>query len=214
MEHRTDDTAIVLDLDGTLVDSLYAHVQAWDAAFAEVGRPQPAWRIHRAIGLGSDRLVAHLLAEVPSADLRQQLVDGHRTRFLDQAADLRATPGATDLLADLADRAVPTVVATSAGGEERAALMAVLGDPDIPVTDQSSADDSKPGPAPLLQAARDLPDTPSVVMVGDTVWDGHAARRAGARFIGVRCGGFGDAELLGAGADLIADDPAGLIGLL
>lgn len=210
----TDDTAIVLDLDGTLVDSLYVHVQAWDAAFAEAGRPQPAWRIHRAIGLGSDRLVAHLLAEVPSADLREQLVGGHRTRFLDRASALRATPGAVDLLADLADREVPTVVATSAGGEEREALMAVLGDPDLPVTDQSSAADSKPGPAPLLQAARDLPDAPSIVMVGDTVWDGQAARRAGARFVGVRCGGFGDAELRAAGADLLADDPAGLIGLL
>lgn len=214
MGSTTDDSAVVLDLDGTLVDSLYVHVEAWDAAFAQAGRPQPMWRIHRAIGLGSDRLVAHLLAEVPPADLLAHLVDGHRTRFLDRAADLRPTRGAVDLLADLADRTVPTVVATSAGGAEREALMAVLGDPEIAVTDQSSAEDSKPGPAPLLQAARDLPDGPSIVVVGDTVWDGQAARRAGARFIGVRCGGFGDAELREAGADLIADDPAGLIGLL
>jgi phosphoglycolate phosphatase-like HAD superfamily hydrolase len=210
----TDDATVVLDLDGTLVDSLYVHVTTWAESFAAAGRPQPMWRIHRAIGLGSDRLVAHLLGGPPDADLRAQLVDGHSSRFLDRAGDLAPTRGATDLLADLADREVPTVVATSAGGEERKALMAALGDPDIPVTDASSADDSKPGPAPLRQAAADLPRSPSTMMVGDTTWDGHAALRAGMRFVGVRCGGFGTAELREAGADLVVDDPAGLIGLL
>jgi phosphoglycolate phosphatase-like HAD superfamily hydrolase len=210
----TDDATVVLDLDGTLVDSLYVHVIAWAESFAAAGRPQPMWRIHRAIGLGSDRLIPHVLGEVPDEDLHSRLSDGHSRRFLDRAADLRATRGAQALLADLTGRGVATVVATSAGGQEREALMAALDDPDLPVTDASGADDSKPGPAPLRQAADDLPHAPSTVMVGDTVWDGHAALRAGMRFVGVRCGGFAEAELRAAGADLVADDPAGLLGLL
>lgn len=210
----TDDAAIVLDLDGTLVDSLYVHVVAWAESFAAEGLRQPMWRIHRAIGLGSDRLVVHLMGGTPDPYVHRKLVEGHRRRFLEQADDLTPTLGAIELLTDLSEREVPTVVATSAAGEEREALMATLGDPDLPVTDASSAEDSKPGPAPLRLAADDLPSAASILMVGDTVWDGHAARRAGMRFIGVRCGGFGDAELLGAGADLVVDDPTGLIGLL
>ena len=216
MERTTPptDAGILLDLDGTLVDTVYLHVNAWAAAFAAEGQRQPMWRIHRAIGLGSTRLVAHLLGGTPDPYLLCQLVDGHRRRFLDRAEELVPTRGALELLDDLQEREVPTVVATSAGGPEREALMAALGDPDLPVTDASSADDSKPGPAPLVLAAEQLPSSAAILMVGDTVWDGHAARRAGHRFIGVRCGGIGTAEMEQAGADLVADDPAGLIGLL
>lgn len=208
------EAGVVLDLDGTLVDTVYLHVMAWAETFAAEGQRQPMWRVHRAIGLGSTRLVAHLLGGTPDPYLRSVLVEGHRRRFLEHADELVATRGALELLGDLQERAVPTVVATSAGGEEREALMSALGDPELPVTDASGADDSKPGPAPLVLAAQQLPSTAAVVMVGDTVWDGHAARRAGLRFVGVRCGGISTEELHQAGADLVVDDPSDLVGLL
>lgn len=204
----------MLDLDGTLVDTVYWHVMAWAEAFAAEGQRQPMWRIHRAIGLGSTRLVSHLLGGTPDPYLRTLLVDGHRRRFLEHADELVPTRGALELLGELQDREVPTVVATSAGGEERQALMSALGEPGLPVTDASGAEDSKPGPAPLVLAVEHLPATATMVMVGDTVWDGHAARRAGLRFVGVRCGGISTAELRQAGADLVVDDPAALVGLL
>ncbi|CAN5196731.1 HAD family hydrolase [soil metagenome] len=205
---------VVLDLDGTLVDSVYVHVVTWVDALAAEGVARPMWVVHRAIGLGSSRLVPHVLGEVPDPELAQRLIEGHSRRFLERAEDLLPTPGAVQLLEDLQQRDIPTVIATSAAGEERAALMAVIGDPDFEVTDADGADDSKPGPAPLVLAARQLPATAAIVMVGDTVWDGHAALRAGLRFVGVRCGGISTTEMEKAGADLVVDDPAGLIGVL
>jgi HAD superfamily hydrolase (TIGR01549 family) len=207
---------VLLDLDGTLVDSVYLHVVCWHDALADAGRPVPARRIHAGIGLGSDRLLRFLLGEVPDPDSAAALADDHRRRFLDRADSLRPTRGAAALLADLSDRAVPHVVATSAGSAERAALLAVLGDPDVAVTDSDSAADSKPDPAPLRAAAGqlDAPLDPTTLMVGDAPWDGYAAHAAGVTFVAVRCGGFPDPALLGAGAQRIADDPADLLGTL
>lgn len=206
-------SAVLLDLDGTLVDSVYHHVEAWDQALRSHGEILPRWRIHRAIGLGSDRLIPWLLGHHP--DTADAMSDEHDRRFLEMAEDLHATRGASQLIDDLEARAVPFLVATSAGGEEREALLAALGRTDLSATDADDVATSKPDPEIVIAACRELGVEPGeVVMVGDTPWDAEAARRAGARAIGVRTGGFGADELTGSGASAVVDAPADLIGRL
>lgn len=207
-------SAALLDLDGTLVDSVYHHVVCWQDALRDGGHDVPAVRIHAAIGMGSDRLLPWLLGgHVDHAD---ELSAGHKERFLARAEDLRPTPGARELLADLREREVPFVIATSAGEAEREVLLGVLGeDGDIPLAGAGGGNDSKPSPDILLAACGVLGVTPDQAMlVGDAPWDAVAAERIGIRAIGVRCGGFSDASLREAGCRRIVDDPAELIGQL
>jgi phosphoglycolate phosphatase-like HAD superfamily hydrolase len=207
---------VLLDLDGTLVDSVYLHVVCWTDAFAAAGRPVAAARVHAGVGLGSSRLLANLLGEVPEPSLAEEVVAGHRRRFLDRAGDLRPTAGATALLEDMGGRGTPFVIATSASEEERTALLAVLGDLDVPVTDADAAPDSKPADDPLRIAAAQIgaPLDLRTTMVGDAPWDGYAATAAGVGFVAVACGGLGAEALRAAGAQRIADSPAGLLGTL
>lgn len=209
-------SSVILDLDGTLVDSVPLHVVCWHDAFVAAGKPVPTTRLHMAIGLGSTRLVRHVLGGMPSEDLAREAIEGHSRMFADRSESLQPTPGATDLLADLADRSVPFVVATAAGSKERTRLLAVLDDPNVQIVDNDETDDSKPAAGPLRAAMARLDVRPGadVTMVGDSPWDGHAAAQAGIRFLGVRSGGFADATLLRAGAAHLAQDPSRLIGLL
>jgi len=209
--------AVLLDLDGTLVDTVYLHVRTWSAAFAEVlDRPVPEWRIHACIGLPGDRLIRRVLGEVPEEEVRERLSRGHRERFLAAAEEgLRPTRGALELLHDLDDRGVPHVVATAAGSEEREALMAALGHPDIAVTDADDLPGGKPDSTVMHAAAAQLDvDASHIRMLGDAPWDGHSARAAGLSFVAVRTGGFGDDALRGAGASMVFDDPADCLGVL
>ncbi len=204
---------MLLDLDGTLVDSVYQHVVAWFEAFREAGYDVPQARIHAGIGMGGDRLVPWLLGG--HVDDAGALSDDHKRRFLDRAAGLRATTGARELLADLETRQVPYAVATSAGSDEREALLAALGRDDLPLMDSEDVASSKPAPDLLLAACRDQGfEVARTVMVGDAPWDSLAATAAGCPSVAVRCGGFGDEVLSGAGATRIVDDPEALIGQL
>jgi phosphoglycolate phosphatase-like HAD superfamily hydrolase len=204
---------VLLDLDGTLVDSVYQHVIAWNEAFLAAGYDVPLHRIHAAIGMGSDRLVPWLLGEhVDDAD---ELSDAHTRRFLDRTDQLRPTTGARAFLDDLERRAVPFIISTSASGEEREALLDVLGRHDLPATDSDEVDSSKPAPDLLLASCREAGFDPSLtIMVGDAPWDAHAATRVGIRPIALRCGGFGDDALKAAGAIRVVDAPRDLIGQL
>jgi HAD superfamily hydrolase (TIGR01549 family) len=207
--------AALLDLDGTLVDSVYHHVLAWHDALHEGGYEVATVRIHAGIGMGSDRLLPWLLGRhVDDADA---LSDGHKRRFLDRAEDLRPTRGARELLDDLRTREVPFVIATSAGEAEREALLAVLGEDGegLPLAGAGGSTDSKPAPDILLEACREIGVTPDhAMLVGDAPWDAVAAERLGIRPIGVRCGGFGDETLRQAGCVRVVDDPRELIGQL
>jgi HAD superfamily hydrolase (TIGR01509 family) len=205
--------AILLDLDGTLVDSVYHHVAAWSAAFADHGYDVPDQRIHAGIGMGGDRLVAWLVGEEP--DDADTLREAHTERFLDRVGALRPTPGALALLDDLERRERGFVVATSASPTEREALLEVLGRPDLPVTDNDESIASKPAPDLLLDACAMLDADPTdATLVGDSPWDARAAGRVGMRTIAVRCGGFGDAVLTAAGAVDVVDAPRDLVGRL
>ena len=201
MSSRSSDdrpAGVVLDLDGTLVDSVWQHVVAWQAALAAAGHDVAQARIHAGIGMGSDRLVPWLLGD--HVDEADEIADDHTSRFLSLADSLRPTRGARALVADLETRDVPFIVATSAGTEERETLLEVLGRPDLPVTDAEDVASSKPAPD-LLLAATEQAGFPvaSARMVGDAPWDAIAAGRTGATAIAVRCGGFADAVLREAG---------------
>lgn len=204
---------VLLDLDGTLVDSVLHHVLAWQDAFAAAGHRVATTRIHAGIGLGGDRLVPWVLGD-HEADGDALRAD-HARRFLDRADVLQPTPGAGALLDDLRRRDVPFVIATSAGGDTREVLLDVLGEPDLPLAGAGDDGASKPAPDVLLAACRRIGAAPDdAVLVGDAPWDAMAARRAGMRAIAVRCGGFADAALREAGAEQVVDAPRDLVGLL
>lgn len=204
---------VVLDVDGTLVDSVYHHVMAWDQALSTHGHHVPLRDIHAGIGIGSGRLATWLLGGAPH-DL-QAITDDHTRVFLEQRDRLRPTRGAVELLDDLQGRGVPTVMATSAGSAEREALLATLGDPDLPLTDADAVAAPKPA-TDLLSVACELIDVEprNAVMVGDSPWDVAAARRVGMQMISVRTGGFGDAALAARGPTVIVDAPRDLIATL
>jgi HAD superfamily hydrolase (TIGR01549 family) len=213
MDTTTPTSALLLDLDGTLVDSVYLHVVAWHDALREAGHVVPMTRIHAGIGMGSDRLLPWLVGE--HLDDAEAISDDHTRRFLDHADVLTATPGAVALLDDLDRRDVPYVVATSAGGDERDAMLAALGREDLPITGADDVPSSKPAPDLLVSACEQLSVDPDhVTMIGDAPWDAMAARRLGMEAVAVRCGGFSDAALREGGATRIVDAPRDLIGSL
>ena len=215
-----DDTAattggVLLDLDGTLVDSVFLHVTCWAWAFARFDLHPPMWRIHHGIGMPGDRLVPWVLGT--PTDLTGQLKETHEQRFLDQADDLQPTRGARELLRDLRGRDVPFCVVTSASDAMLERLLQGLGEPQesLPILTGDDTEAVKPAPGPLLAAAQRLDVAPSLcTMVGDSPWDAEAALRAGMRALCVRTGGFGVEELRLAGSQAVVDDTAELVGRL
>ena len=202
---------VVLDVDGTLVDSNYQHAFAWYRALRSLGETFPIWRIHRLIGMGGDQLLPELAGE----EVEQRIGDEARERqgkevdaLLDEIAPL---PGARDLLVAIKERGHRLVLASS--GQQRHVDFALdlLDARDIADEWTSSADAEKTKPAPdLLQVAlkklRVSPDARSV-LIGDSVFDVEAAKRAGMPAVAVRSGGFGNDELREAGAVAIVDTP-------
>ena len=209
------DRAVVLDLDGTLVDSVHHHVTAWHRALVAEGFDVPMVRVHAGIGMGGDRLVPWLLGRPVDDDLHDRLSSRHGELFRAVADDLRATSGARALLDDLEARGVPHVVATSASADDRAVLLRALVREDLDVVDADDVASSKPAPDLLLAACDHVGADPTdAVMVGDAPWDAHAARRAGMSCVLVRCGGFGDTLLREAGPTRLVDVPADLVAQL
>jgi HAD superfamily hydrolase (TIGR01509 family) len=194
--------AAVFDVDGTLVDTNYLHVAAWWEALRQAGHDVPSQAIHRAIGLGSSDLVAHLLG-----------ADRAREYF----GRLTALPEAGQLLRRLADDGWKVVLATSAGGQELSALRTAL-DADEAISGMASADDvseGKPAPEPVQRALKLAGATPErSVFVGDTVWDMQAGSRAGVTCVGLLCGGIPREDLEKAGADVLYDGPDALLASL
>ncbi|AWE54932.1 MULTISPECIES: HAD family hydrolase [Streptomyces] len=204
----------VLDVDGTLIDSNYHHALAWYRALRSVGETWPVWRLHRLIGMGGDQLVTALGGE----DLERRVGDRVREQqgkevdgLIDEMAPL---PGARDLLLAIKERGHRLVLASSGKERHVDAFLDMLDARDIADDWTSSADveASKPAPDLLHVALQKLgapPDAPSV-MIGDSVWDVEAAKRAGMPALVVRSGGFGDDELRNAGAVALYDTPADL----
>lgn len=206
-------SAVLFDIDGTLVDSNYLHVDAWDRAFVAAGRPVAVWRIHRAIGMDATVLLESLLGE--DADvIGERVKDEHDRLYAGMADRLRPIPGARELLTELAHRGHTLVLATSAPQHELDTLLKVL-DADRAIDVVTSGQDvstAKPAPDIIEVAlAKARAHAGSSWMVGDSVWDVEAAARAGVACIGVRSGGYGAEELLSAGAVAVYDDVADLV---
>jgi HAD superfamily hydrolase (TIGR01509 family) len=196
--------AVLFDIDGTLVDSNYLHALAWRRAFVATGHDVPTAEIHRCIGMGSPLLMEQLIGG-PDDDVKAQW----RERFRELRDELRALPGAADLLRDLAGRGCTVVLASSTEEEDLDALLAAIDAEDAidGVTSSGDVDEAKPDPevfTAALEVAGCGPD--EAIVVGDTVWDVEAAGRCGLRCVGVLTGGISAAELLQAGAVAVYRD--------
>jgi HAD superfamily hydrolase (TIGR01549 family) len=210
-------TAFLFDLDGTLVDSVYQHVLAWHEALERVGIELSVWRIHRRIGMSGGLFANALLRETGleiTAELVEQLQRLHAEFYARRSQEIRPLPGARELLADLTGAGVPWAIATS--GRMAAAqptLDALSVDPArVPVVTRDQVQHAKPDPDLFLAAADRLGvDITGTVIVGDSIWDLLAARRARALGVGLLSGGYGREELERAGAYRVYADPWDLL---
>jgi HAD superfamily hydrolase (TIGR01509 family) len=208
--------ALLFDLDGTLVDTVYEHVLAWREALEAEGIELAIWRIHRRIGMSGGLFVDALLRETdrPVTDATaERLQRAHAEIYRRDAGKVRPLPGAAELLAHLSALKVPWAVATSGLRPVAEATLAVLGVPDgVPVVTRDEVAHAKPDPDLFVVAADRLGvDVADSVVVGDSIWDLLAARRARALGVGLLSGGYGREELERAGAYRVYEDPADLL---
>lgn len=215
-DRHTDRPAMLFDLDGTLIDSVYQHVLAWREALESAGIPLAIWRIHRRIGMSGGLFVRALARETRrdiSPDEAKRLSRLHEEAYTRRIGDVRPLPGAQELLDTLTRLGVPWAIATSGSDVAANASRALLNLPDgAPFITRDRVAYAKPNPDLFLAAAEALatPITESFV-VGDSVWDMLAAQRAHALGVGVLSGGYGREELETAGAYRSYDDPADLL---
>jgi HAD superfamily hydrolase (TIGR01509 family) len=205
--------AVLFDIDGTLVDSNYLHIEAWSRAFADIDRRVDAWKIHRGIGMDGEKLLDTLLGGADT-ETRKRATDQHATHYRETTDRLRPFHGARELLRELASRGVIVVLATSAPESELKALREALSIEDAIEVVTSSEDVESAKPAPdIVQVAlkRAKVGASEAVMVGDSVWDMKAATRAGIECVGVLTGGISADELRSAGAKAVYSDTAELL---
>jgi HAD superfamily hydrolase (TIGR01509 family) len=208
--------AFVFDLDGTLVDSVYQHVLAWREALEREGILLSVWRIHRRIGMSGGLLVNALLRETGlpvTRDQTSRLREGHAEAYARLVGQVRPLPGARELLDHLTRAGVPWAIATSGWLESARPALEMLGiGGEVQVVTREQVRHAKPDPDLFLAAAIKLgvPIENSAV-VGDSVWDLLAARRARALGVGLLSGGYGEDELIRGGAYRVYQDPADLL---
>ena len=203
--------ALIFDLDGTLIDTVYAHVFAWQRALAEAGLPIDGWRIHRRIGM-SGGLFTRAVARELGRPLTEQEVEAIQVRhgelFRELLPERRPLPGAIELLAELESLGVAYGIATSGRRPEIDGSLETLGvGAEAVVVERGSVERAKPEPDLFLECAARLGvPTEECYVVGDAVWDLLAARRAGMLSIGLLSGGYGEDELIRAGAFRVYKD--------
>ncbi len=208
--------AFLFDLDGTLIDSVYQHVLAWREATQAAGIELPVWRIHRQIGMSGGLMLNALLRETgrPVSKKEAEHIQAvHAKAFAEQASSLRILPGAQELLDTLAAEGVAHAIATSGRlHNARHALKLLKLHNDVPIVRRDDVRFAKPDPDLFLAAGQRLNVPMSrCVIVGDSVWDLLAARRAFGLGIGLLSGGYGREELERAGAYRVYQDPAELL---
>jgi HAD superfamily hydrolase (TIGR01509 family) len=208
--------AFLFDLDGTLIDSVYQHVLGWREALDQVGINLSVWKIHRRIGMSGglfvNALVRELETELDPETLRA-LPRLHEDAFVRHYDSVHPLPGARELLSALTEHGVPWAIATS--GVARYADLArdMLELPrDTPFITRDQVRYAKPDPDLFLTAADRLGvDIRDSIVVGDSVWDLLAVRRARALGVGVLSGGYGREELIYSGAYRVYEDPHDLL---
>ena len=207
--------ALIFDLDGTLVDTVYAHVFAWQRAFAELGLPIDGWRIHRRIGMSGGlfaRAAAREIGRPLSPTEVETIQRRHGEIYREILPERRPLPGAVELLADLRAEGIVHGIATSGRRPEIDASLEALGvGEETVVVERGDVERAKPEPDLFLTCAERLGVTASdSYVIGDAVWDLLAARRAGMLSIGLFSGGYGEDELTRASAFRVYRDPAEL----
>jgi len=201
--------AVLFDVDGTLVDSVYQHVIAWWEAFEEAGHQVSGFDIHRAVGRGSEDLVESLLGQPDQA-----VVDGHSRNWGRLRERCHAFHDVPELLRHCRDAGLKVVLCTSGEEADLDFFVNAIGgdDPIHAIVASKDVGPSKPAPD-IVQKALEAAGVEAgrAVMVGDTVYDVAAAKAAGVACIGVMCGGIGEAELREAGAVAVYGNPAELL---
>lgn len=203
---------LVLDVDGTLVDSTYHHALAWSRALRRLGHDVPMWRIHGAIGMGGDRVVDYLVDQEFEEVHGDETRDLWHTEYSRLVHSVQALPGAAELVRRVHELGLGPVLATSGDPEFTRHALKVLEAEDRvdDVVVSNEVPSSKPAPD-LLDAALDSVQGRRAVVLGDTVWDARAAARAGLPMVGVRTGGVSAGTLRDSGAALVYDEPADVL---
>jgi HAD superfamily hydrolase (TIGR01549 family) len=207
--------ALIFDLDGTLIDTVYAHVFAWQRALAEAGLAIDGWKIHRRIGMSGGLFTRAVAREIgrPLNDADAgRIQTRHGELFRELLPERRPLPGAVELLRWLREQKVPHGIATSGRHPEIDSSLEALGVPkDMVVVDRGDVLRAKPEPDLFLRCQEELGvDIRDCYVVGDAVWDLLAARRAGMLSVGLLSGGYGWDELTSAGAFRVYRDAADL----
>jgi HAD superfamily hydrolase (TIGR01509 family) len=206
--------AVLFDVDGTLADTNYLHTVAWWEAFAQAGHDVPMAPIHRAIGMGSGRMLDSLLPGDRDTDADEAIKTSHSALYSVYWSRLRPLPGARRLLRACHDQGLRVVLASSADPDELEVLRAALdaGQAIDAATSAGDVEASKPAPD-LVQVALDHAEAgpEESVFIGDAVWDVRAAQKAGVPCIGLLSGGSSRDELTEAGAAAVFDGPADLL---
>ena len=207
--------ALLFDLDGTLVDSVYQHVLAWHEVLGKAGMELSVWRIHRRIGMSGGLFVNALLRETGkqlTAEETTQLRSQHAQAFVRRLGEVRPLPGAHELLSRLTRQHVPWAIATSGNLVTAGPSIKLLGvEPRVVIT-RDDVVHAKPDPDLFLAAADRLGvDIMNSIVVGDSVWDLLAAQRARSLGVGLLSGGYGREELQQAGAYRVYEDPRDLL---
>ncbi|PZS14808.1 MAG: HAD family hydrolase [Solirubrobacterales bacterium] len=193
----------ILDIDGTLVDTNYQHALSWFRAFRRHGIVLPIWRIHRHLGMGGDQLVSALTDERTECEQGDAIREAEGSIYSELIAEVETMEGARELIEDLGRRGHTVVLASSAKEEEVDHYLDLLDARELADGWTTSADVEATKPEPdLVAAALDKAGGTSqnAVMIGDTPWDVHAARKAGVDTIAVLSGGFAIEELRESGA--------------
>ena len=211
------ETAFLFDLDGTLVDSVYDHVIAWHDALADEGIELSFWRIHRKIGM-SGGLFTNMLLRETGYEISEERISRmrrlHAEYYSKRSGLIRPLPGARELLSFLTGAGIPWAIATSGRMETAGPVLRHLGvDTTItPVVTRDQVRFAKPDPDLFIEAAHRLDlDIRNACVVGDSIGDMLAARRCHSLGIGLLSGGYGEDELLRAGAYRVFEDPADML---
>ncbi len=200
--------AVLLDLDGTLVDAAYHHAWSWDETIRDLGAYVPMWRIHRSVGMGGDQLVRSLLGDEWNAEHGEAARAGEAERFAKLRDRVQPLPGAADFVHWLADEGYEVVIASSGGADAVEFHVDQLGIGNA-LKGWATADDvatSKPEPDVVHAALALAESSEGGVLIGDATHDVAAGLRAGIPVITVLTGGFGGGELSDAGADSVWSD--------
>jgi HAD superfamily hydrolase (TIGR01549 family) len=212
---KTEIPAVLFDLDGTLVDSVYEHVEAWWTTLNHAGILVPKWRIHRRVGMSGKSFVTELLREfAPKKKVDfDQLEKQHDARIAEVASDIQPLPGTDELLEHLHRSKVRIAIATTGNRKQTALLLKKLTIPrGMPILTGDDVKKAKPSPDIFLAAALSLKmQLRDCIVVGDSVWDMLAAGRKGALSVGMLSGGYGEEELHRAGAFRIYADPRDML---